>query len=110
MEPFILMSDYDHVTNIQNGRHFYQTIAKIEHNVIDLCYINLILYCPFLRLAISGIPMNHFSTDARLLKPINIQNGRHFSRKYVRDTVLCLFLSFSIRATTQYWHTRIYYT
>ena len=27
---------------------FSLTIAKIEHNLIDFCYINMILFCPFL--------------------------------------------------------------
>ena len=34
MEPFTVMSDYVHVTKIENGRRFLSTIAKIEHNLI----------------------------------------------------------------------------
>ena len=30
---------------------FPSTIAKIEHNLIAFCYINMILFCPFLYLA-----------------------------------------------------------
>ena len=42
MEPFLMMSDYIHVTKIQNGRHFSPQITKIEHNMIDLCYVEII--------------------------------------------------------------------
>jgi len=36
MEPFLMMSDYTHVTRIQNGHNFHTQIAKIEHNLIGL--------------------------------------------------------------------------
>ena len=62
MEPFIIMSDYVHVTKIENGSRFHQQlIAKIEHNLIAFCYINMILFCPFLRFAISGLKRKYFN-------------------------------------------------
>ena len=39
MEPFIIMSD------------------KIEHNLIDLCYIKILFLCPFLCYVIPGFPI-----------------------------------------------------
>ena len=44
MEPFIIMSDYVHMTNISKWPPFSPTIAKIEHNkcasdVNDLSYV-----------------------------------------------------------------------
>ena len=82
---------------------FSQTIAKIKHNLIDFCYINMILFCPFLFLPYQDLKVT-ISTDARPRKPINIQNGRHFNHKYARATILCLFLRFSIRTRTYYWY------
>ena len=38
-----MMSNYIHVTKINNGRHpFLPQITKIEHNIIDLCYVDMI--------------------------------------------------------------------
>jgi len=78
---------------------FSPTIAKIEHNLIDLCYINMILFCTYPCFAISDNHRNH-SYDAWLLKPITIQTGRDFILKYVSATMLSLFLSVSIWART----------
>ena len=40
-DPFLMMFDYIHVTNIQNGHHFHQQLAKMTHNLIDICYIDM---------------------------------------------------------------------
>ena len=81
---------------------FSPTIVKIELNWIELSYINMTLFCPFL-----FWPYQEFktiSTDARLLKLINIQDGRYLKKEYARATILCLFLSLSVWARTQYWY------
>ena len=39
---------------------FSPTIAKIEHNLIDLCYINIILFCPYPGFIIPLVQRNHF--------------------------------------------------
>ena len=48
MEPFIIMSDYVHGDQDSKWPPFSPTIAKIEHNLIAFCYINMIIFCPFL--------------------------------------------------------------
>ena len=78
---------------------FSLTVAKIEHNLIPFCYINMILFFPFLCFTIS----RRISTDTRPRKPSNIQNSRHCIQTYARATILCLFLRFSIWART-YWY------
>ena len=57
-------------------------IDKIEHTLIDLCYIDIICFVQKCNGTISN--------DARLWKPINIQNDRYFNRTYARATILCL--------------------
>ena len=78
---------------------FSPTIAKIEHNLIAFCYINMILFCPFLVLPYQDLK-GSISTDVRPRKPSNIKNCRHFNQTYARATILCLFLRFSIWART----------
>ena len=40
---------------------FSPIIAKIEHNLIAFCYINMILFCPFLCFTISGLKRKYFN-------------------------------------------------
>ena len=40
---------------------FSPTIDKIEHNLIAYCYINMILFCPFLCFTISGLKRKYFN-------------------------------------------------
>ena len=40
---------------------FSPTIAKIEHKLIAFCYINMILFCPFLCFTISGLKRKYFN-------------------------------------------------
>ena len=60
MEPFIIMSDYFHVTKIKKRQPFSSTIAKIDHNLIAVCYI-MILFCPFLCFTISVLKRKYFN-------------------------------------------------
>ena len=55
----------------------------------------MILFCPYPCFAVHEFNET-ISADARQLKPINIKNGRHYIRKYVSATIVCLFLSHSI--------------
>ena len=40
---------------------FSSTIAKIDHNLIAVCYINMILFCPFLCFTISVLKRKYFN-------------------------------------------------
>ena len=40
---------------------FSPTIAEIKHDLIDFCYINMILFCPFLCFTIPGLKRNYFN-------------------------------------------------
>ena len=43
LEPFLIMSDYAHDLNSKWPPLKNNSIAKIEHNLIDLCYIDIIV-------------------------------------------------------------------
>ena len=93
MEPFIIMSrDQNSIWPPMSP-----IIAKIEHNLIVFCSINMILFCPFLCFTMSGLKRKYFNSPR---KPSNIQNGRRFNQTYARATILCLFLGFGIWART----------
>ena len=74
MEPFIIMSDYVHVTNLQNGHHFHQlwpnsSIISLPFAIEIWFYVVHSCVLPYQDLKGS------ISTDARPRKPSNIQNS-----------------------------------
>ena len=78
---------------------FPPTIAKIEHNLIVFCYINMILFCTFLCFIISGLKRKYFNWCPPK-KTEEYLKWRHFSQTDASATILCLLLRFSIRART----------